>query len=176
MLRRLSVVEKEYRAQHEMLDPAIGRQSTPTSQSILFAGCSWMVIGLIAILLPTAPFAYQPVIGLAALYGGILQIFNLARSPRWKGQRLLLASGFVFLLLGIGILWRPLGNSVAIREMIGIALLADGVLRAVIGFRHGPRASSFWMFFSAGLSIAVGAVALFGWPSLSFWTLVAAIG
>lgn len=53
--------------------------------------------------------------------------------------------------------------------LIGLTLLVGGFVRLLVALGMMQRAGSFWRFFSAGVSIVLGAMVTWGWPASSFW-------
>ena len=117
----------------------------------------------------------------AAWVGGILLIaagvLRLVYAMRYGNNRMWnMVAGAVYLLLGAFMVLMPVLTVQMWTLLLGLALLAGGAVRLVVAVGQASLAGSFWRFFSAIVTLALGAMVTWGWPADSLWligTLVA---
>lgn len=96
----------------------------------------------------------------------LIQAFMYAYNRWWNGLAALL-----FLCLGALMIALPVLSLQVFTLVIACALLVSGVLRLLfaISLRHEP--GSGWRFFNGLVSLVLGGLVLWQWPSSSLWLI-----
>ncbi|MBR3926835.1 MAG: DUF308 domain-containing protein [Akkermansia sp.] len=100
----------------------------------------------------------------------LLHVFTRAGERLWSAL-----SALVFLLLGAMMLLLPLASMEIITLIIGVVLLAGGVLRLIVAFSLRRGQGRAWRFFNACVSCLLGGLVLWTWPESSLWLIGTAI-
>ncbi|WP_138934316.1 HdeD family acid-resistance protein [Roseovarius arcticus] len=151
---------------------------TTVSNRLKVVGVVFVVIGVLAILLPAwATLAGALLVAwMLTLWGivGLWFAWEMRPAKEWRyaavGFGITLGLGLVFLLFpGIGI------QTLTIVMMV--VFLMEGIVSILLGLRlSGQRTNWGWMIFSGACSLIVGAIILFGWPETATWTLGMLLG
>lgn len=142
-------------------------------------GSSWLaaLLAVAELILGFAMLSFPFLLGSAAVWVagfvfvivGLLHLIHVVTRAgnRWWS----FLSALLFLVLGICLLLQTLASMALLTLVIGVALIAAGVLRlsAAVSLRH--MSGSLWRFFNAVISIVLGAMVVWGWPGSSIWFL-----
>lgn len=142
-------------------------------------GAPWRAAlpALLELILGFVLLGFPLLLGEAAVWAGgffviALAFVRLIEGIRRERQRLWnLLAALVYALLG-GFMIARTDASLAVWTLaIGLALIAAGVFRfaLAVALRDSPGAA--WRFFSAAVSLALGAMVAAGWPASSQWFL-----
>jgi len=139
---------------------------------VLLVGCLSVVAGVIILAKPSDSLATLAVVaGIFVLADGIL---NLAASfgRRTENRGLVAVMGVLDIVIGVLLIRHPIGGVLAIALLIGIWLIAVGIVRLVGAFEREQRA---WNIVLALLEIAAGIVIVAS-PPIGFATLALLVG
>ena len=107
--------------------------------------------------------------GIVLLVVGVLrlvQVFARGGNRLWS-----LFAGLVYLALGLCMVFYT-GQSLAMLTLlVGIALLAGGLLRLVVAISMHGKAGTAWRYFNAIISLILGGLVVWSWPGSSVWLL-----
>ena len=94
---------------------------------------------------------------------------------RWSGFLLSLAAGVLSLITGATMLRAPLAGAASLTLVLSLFFLIGGIYRAItsIALRFPYWG---WSLFSGVVSVALGALLIRGWPTISLWFLGLYIG
>lgn len=92
----------------------------------------------------------------------------MLKTMKW----LLLISGLLVVVLGIGMLFTPAENLIGLAIYICIAMLISGVSEIFAYFSHERASRSYWMLISGSLSLLFGVWFLFGQSLKNFADLI----
>lgn len=101
--------------------------------------------------------------GAAIAVGGLFQIVHAFSARGWGSLAMSLIVGVLFVAGGVLLMLNPLAASLGLTLGIAAMLLASGVVRMVMAFRHW-RDFGWVLLASALLGIATGVVLLLGFP------------
>jgi uncharacterized membrane protein HdeD (DUF308 family) len=154
--------------------PSSGNPMTDAWQrhagSLKLQGGLVILLGMIAIVLPViSTLALAVVLGVVLLMVGIgegTRAFR-ARSQPGAGTALLLAA--IAAIAGLLVLINPFAGALSLAIVIGVYMIASGVLKARFAWALRPHAGWSWMAFSAVLSIVLGIAVLVGLPMTALW-------
>ena len=138
---------------------------------------SWIVLGVLAILVPVAAgLAIELILGWFLLLGGVAQLAHAFRVRPWTG----FAVGLVWALLnvaaGVILLAFPLRGVLTLTLVLAAFLLAEGVAKLVLAFRIRPDASWSGFLLSGGLGILLGLLLWAGFPGTATWAIGTLVG
>lgn len=109
------------------------------------------------------------VCGFVLVFAGILRLVQGIGHRRGRGWNLLAA--VLYLLIGALALFRPALSMEWWTLLIGMSLLAGGVLRLLVAFSMWNQGGRFWRFFNAIVSLVLGGMICWGWPGSSVWLI-----
>jgi uncharacterized membrane protein HdeD (DUF308 family) len=147
-------------------------ESTSSWWLLLLAGLVGIAAGVVVLTKPSDSLATLAVIaGIFALVdGGLDLIASLSRRTENRGLTAVL--GVVSVVVGVLLIRHPIGGVLAVALLIGIWLIAGGVVRMVRAFDLDRRA---WNIVAAALEIAAGIVIVSS-PPIGFATLALLVG
>ncbi len=140
-------------------------------------GSPWLaaVLAVMELILGFAMLSFPYLLGASAVWVAgfvfvilgllhLVHVFTRAGSRWWS-----LLSAVIFLVLGAVLLLQTADSMLAITLVIGVALLAGGVLRLLVAFGMRREEGSAWRFFNAAVSILLGGMVLWTWPESTLW-------
>lgn len=139
---------------------------------VLALGIVYVVAGVIALgneLFST--FVSVAIIGAVMFVSGIFEIFSAFQMKTWSSFFLWIALGALYAAAGILVWVNPLLAAGAFTLLIGIALIASGLMRIVLAFRLPDTAPRFWICLSGAITVLLGAIILSQWPVSSLYVL-----
>lgn len=150
---------------------------TPPGTAEQFLSSPWLTGSLAALelVLGFILLSFPYLLGLSAAWvGGFVLLFagvlRLVQGMRYADHRRWnLLAGAVYLGMGAFMVFMPMMSMQIWTLLIGLTLLVGGFVRLLVALGMMQRAGSFWRFFSAGVSIVLGAMVTWGWPASSFW-------
>lgn len=140
----------------------------------LFEGILFLVMGLLAILLPNVTvIAMTLLLGAILFLGGLAQTITFFRYPQrwWK-----LFSGLVFLIGGVIVAFMPMAGLLTLTVLIGSVLLLEGLFEIVFSLAFKPFPGWRWMMFSGVIALAFALFVLIGFPAATMLFLAIAVG
>jgi uncharacterized membrane protein HdeD (DUF308 family) len=113
--------------------------------------------------------------GIILLVAGAAEIFQAFSAPRWRGFILRLFVGALYAVCGLMLVMDPLGSSVILTLIFGVALVASGVVRLFQAFQYWQWFG--WLLLASGLvGIIAGLVILAKWPISGLWVIGFVVG
>lgn len=135
-------------------------------------GAVMLIVGVIALgnlLAATAASVY--LVGFMMLIAGGFQIAHAFGVKEWGGFFFWLLGGLLYAVGGIIAFNNPLLASSVLTLLLAASLLASGVVRAWIGYKHWSHKGSGWIIAAALITALAGLVIAVGWPVNSLWVL-----
>ncbi|ACI92022.1 hded protein [Afipia carboxidovorans OM5] len=139
---------------------------------ILALGIVYIVAGIIALgngLLSTV--LSVAIIGAVMFISGVFEIISAFQMKTWSSFFLWIVLGALYALAGIFVWANPLLAAGALTLLIGIALIASGLVRIFLAFRLPDTAPRFWICLSGAITVLLGAIILSQWPVSSLYVL-----
>lgn len=135
-------------------------------------GIVLLIVGVIALgNLLAATVASVYLVGIMMLIAGIFEIVHAFSVKTWGGFFLWLLGGLLYAAAGIVAFINPLLTSAVLTLLLAAALIASGLLRAWIGYKHWSHNGSGWIITAAVITVLCGVVIAIGWPVNSVWVL-----
>jgi uncharacterized membrane protein HdeD (DUF308 family) len=139
---------------------------------LMFVGLLSVAVGVIVLLKPSDSLVTLAVIaGIFILVDGAFDLFA-SFSHRTENRGLSAVLAVVSIVVGVVLIRHPIGGVLAVALLIGIWLIAAGVVRVVRAFDREHRA---WNIV-VGLLEAAAGIVLVSTPSISFATLALLVG
>ncbi|WP_194273830.1 MULTISPECIES: HdeD family acid-resistance protein [Rhizobium] len=105
------------------------------------------------------------------LAGGVMQVLHGFLSHGWKRRAIYVLGGILYAVASAFIISDPVLSAVGISFVIGVLLVATGVLRSLAGLRDRSRTGWGWLVASGILTLGVGVVILATWPAVGLGLL-----
>ncbi len=120
-------------------------------------GVVLVILGLVALWnVIDASLVTTIIIGWVLVIAGIATFIGAFTTDLGLGWRLLqLVLGILYVVVGFDLIADPLQGAIIVTVVIGVMLIADGILRIVAFFMDRPR-SSVWMIVLAVINILFG--------------------
>lgn len=96
-------------------------------------------------------------LGLVLAVGGIVKIVQSFLMKQWGGFAWQLLVGLIELGGGLLVYFNPMKGAIAITIVIALVLMAEGLAQLGLAFRMRAQRGVVWMFLSGIVTIAVGA-------------------
>lgn len=135
-------------------------------------GIVMLVVGTMALgnlLVATVVSVY--LVGFMMLIAGGFEIAHSFGVKSWGGFFLWLLGGLLYAVAGIIAFNNPLLASSVLTLLLAASLIASGVARAWIGYKHWSHNGSGWIIAAALITVLCGIVIAIGWPTNSLWVL-----
>lgn len=134
----------------------------------IFWGILLIVTGILALLMPEiAALATALTLAWLLIFAGGVELVHAFQTRRRTGFGWKLTAGIITLLLGLGILFFPIAGIATLALWIGAFVFAGGIVRLLLAFRVRPAKGWGWVLFDGLLSIVIGILIAWGWPSSS---------
>lgn len=137
---------------------------------LLGLGILFMLFGLLMMIFPVmTTVSLDLFFGILLFLGGIVQVITSFMHRGWKGFLLTLFSGLLFILIGLIMLFNPLGTLLTITLLVAILLIFGGLIKIIFAFITQNLPNKGWILFSGVMGIILGWLILIGWPSDAIW-------
>lgn len=137
----------------------------------------FIILGILAIVEPgVAGLAVTILVGWLLLFGGaahLVAAFSGGGPGRVIWQVLI---GIVFIAGGIYYLTHPLLGLGTLTLILAVIILAAAVFELIAYFRSRGHAGSGWLLMNAVITLFLGALIWFHWPSSSVWAIGTLVG
>ena len=139
---------------------------------LLAFGIAFLVLGAIGVASAVLLTIVSVVIfGALLIAGAALQLVESYRAGRWRGRWPHLLVALVYGIAGTIMLVDPVDASVGLTLVLGILLLATGLMRVAFALQMRPTRGWGWML-AAGMAAAVlGTIVLAAWPQAALWMI-----
>ncbi|MEQ1944138.1 HdeD family acid-resistance protein [Mesorhizobium sp. VNQ89] len=135
-------------------------------------GILMLIVGGVALgnlLIATVASVY--LVGIMMLMAGGFEIVHAFGVKTWSGFFGWLLGGLLYAIAGIVAFINPLLAAGVLTLLLAASLIAAGVVRAWIGFKHWNEKGAGWIIAAAIITALAGIVIGIGWPVNSVWVL-----
>lgn len=137
----------------------------------------FIILGMLAIIEPgVAGLAITLLVGWLLIFGGgahFIAAFSGGGAGRVIWQVLI---GIVYVVGGVYFLMHPLLGLGTLTLMLGLIITAEAVFEIIAYFRMRGQSGSGWMLMNAVITLLLGALIWFHWPSSSAWAIGTLVG
>ncbi|MCX7305467.1 MAG: HdeD family acid-resistance protein [Hyphomicrobiales bacterium] len=135
-------------------------------------GVMMLIVGVIALgNLLAATIASVYLVGIMMLFAGGFEIAHSFGVKTWGGFFWWLLSGLLYAFAGVVTFTNPLLASAVLTLLLAVSLVASGLVRGWIGYKHWSRNGSGWIMAAAVITVLCGLVIAARWPVNSLWVL-----
>jgi uncharacterized membrane protein HdeD (DUF308 family) len=114
-------------------------------------------------------------IGFTAIVAGAFEILHAFWTKGWGGFIWHILLGALYIAFGLLVVYQPVTGALVLTYILGLVLLASGIVRIFMSFRHWADAG--WlMLLSGAFGVLAGLVILTGWPTTGLWVLGLLLG
>ena len=134
---------------------------------VVYFVAGWIALG--SVVLATVVSVW--LVGLMMIAAGVGEVIGAFRISGWGKAMLWAAIGLLYILSGAVTIMNPLLAAVVLTFVLGITLVASGVVRLIVAIGLRGEKSSGWVALSAAVTILLGLMILFRWPVSSLYVL-----
>ena len=139
---------------------------------IVALGVVYVVAGVIALgSVMSATVATVFVVGIMMVIAGVAEVIHAFQIKTWGRFLFWLALGILYIVAGFVAFENPLLTAVWLTFILGVALVASGVMRMFLGFNMKEGTPWVWVVVSGAITLLLGLIILAHWPISSLWTL-----
>ena len=139
---------------------------------IVALGVIYVITGIIALgSVVMATVASVFVVGIMMLIAGIAEVINAFQVKSWGRFVLWLLLGALYIVAGFTTFENPLLAAVLLTLILGIALIASGIMRMILAFSMQAGTPWIWILASGVITLLIGLVILAHWPVSSLYVL-----
>src|ERR1700751_6165298 len=139
---------------------------------IIALGVVYVLAGLVA--LGSVVFATVVtvfVVGIMMLIAGVAEVINSFQLKSWGKFLFWLLLGALYILAGFVTFENPLLAAAILTLILGVALVASGIMRIILAFSMKAGTPWIWVLFSSAITFLPGLVILAHWPVSSLYIL-----
>jgi uncharacterized membrane protein HdeD (DUF308 family) len=140
-------------------------------------GVVFILLGILAIIEPgVAGLAVTILVGWLLIFGGVahlLAVFSGGGAGRVVWQVLI---GIVYIVGGFYFLTHPLLGLGTLTLLLAVIILAEAVFEVIVYFLRRAEGGSGWLLVNALITLLLGGLIWFHWPSSSVWAIGTLVG
>jgi len=141
------------------------------------AAVLFIVLGLFAIIEPAvAGLAVALLVGWLLIFGGASHLIGAFKGGGAKQVIFQLLIGIIYLISGFYCLTHPLLAIGTLTLLLASVILVEGVLEIISYFRLKGEDASGWMLLNGIITLLLGGMIWFHWPSSSIWAIGILLG
>jgi uncharacterized membrane protein HdeD (DUF308 family) len=114
-------------------------------------------------------------IGFTAIVVGAFEILHAFWTKGWGGFVWHILLGVLYIAFGLLVVNQPVSGALVLTYILGLVLLASGIVRILVGFRHWVE-TGWMMVLSGAFGVVAGLIILTGWPTTGLWVLGLLLG
>ena len=144
---------------------------------IVALGVVYVIAGIIA--LGSVAFATVVtvfVVGIMMLIAGVAEVINAFQIKTWDKFLLWLLLGALYIVAGFLTFDNPLLAAAFLTLLLGVALIASGIMRIALGFSMRAGTPWGWVALSGVVTLLLGMIILAHWPVSGLWVLGVLLG
>jgi uncharacterized membrane protein HdeD (DUF308 family) len=139
---------------------------------IIALGVVYVIAGIIALgSIVMATVASVFIVGIMMVIAGIAEVINAFQFSSWGKFLLWLLLGALYIVAGFVTFENPLLAAAVLTLVLGIALVASGIMRIILAFGMREGMPWIWIAISGAITLLLGAVILAHWPVSSLYAL-----
>ena len=140
---------------------------------LLALGIGFILLGTIALGMSVAVTVVTVLFfGVLLAIGGTVQLIQAFRSRGWQSIGMHVLIAVLYLVAGISLMTQPVAGSLALTALLGVAFVATGILRIVMGLQIKKSGIGWgWVVFAGFLSLILGVMIFMQWPFSALWVI-----
>jgi uncharacterized membrane protein HdeD (DUF308 family) len=139
---------------------------------IVALGVIYVIAGFVAlgsVVLATVATVF--VVGIMMLIAGVAEVINAFQIKTWGKFLLWLLLGVLYIVAGFVTFENPLLAAALLTLLLGVSLVASGIMRIVLAFSMKEGAPWIWVALSGAITLLLGIVILAHWPVSGLYIL-----
>jgi uncharacterized membrane protein HdeD (DUF308 family) len=139
---------------------------------IIALGIIYVIAGLIAlgsVVMATVVSVF--VVGIMMLIAGVAEVINAFQVKSWGKFLFWLLLGGLYIVAGFVTFENPLLAAALLTLLLGVALVASGIMRIILAFSMKEGTPRIWVILSSIITLVLGLVILAHWPVSSLYIL-----
>src|ERR1700732_4709970 len=139
---------------------------------IIALGIIYIIAGLIAlgsVVMATVVSVF--VVGIMMLIDVVAEVNNAFQVKSWGKFLFWLLLGVLYIVAGFVTFENPLLAAALLTLLLGVALVASGIMRIILAFSMKVRTPRIWVILSSVITLLLGLVILAHWPVSSLYIL-----
>jgi uncharacterized membrane protein HdeD (DUF308 family) len=153
-------------------------QTAPSKAQVAMRVAKGIVLVLLGLAALAAPGAtavgFTFVLAWILMIGGLTHLLTLWHASTLLGATRSIAIGLLYFAAGLVLLRQPVWAVTSLTVVIGLVLLAEGVI-GVIAYISGDHRTGSELL-TAIVALALGAIVINGWPLSSVWAIGTVVG
>jgi uncharacterized membrane protein HdeD (DUF308 family) len=139
---------------------------------VIALGVVYIIAGLIALgSVVMATIVTVFVVGIMMLIAGVAEVFYAFQIKTWGKFLLWLLLGALYIIAGFLTFENPLLAAALLTLLLGIALIASGIMRIWLAFSMKEGMPWIWVVVSGVITVLLGLIILAHWPVSSLYIL-----
>ena len=139
---------------------------------VIALGVVYIIAGLIALgSVVMATIVTVFVVGIMMLIAGVAEVFHAFQIKTWGKFLLWLLLGALYIIAGFLTFENPLLAAALLTLLLGIALIASGIMRIWLAFSMKEGMPWIWVVVSGVITVLLGLIILAHWPVSSLYIL-----
>ena len=140
-------------------------------------GILFLVCGMLAIAMPLASsIGLVIVLGWLILFAAIWHLIFAFQAGSFGGVLWQILLGLLYGLVAIYMLIHPLLGVLSLTLVLGVFLLIEGVFEIILYFNVRNAANAGWVLLNGIITLVLGGLIWFHWPSSSVWVIGTLVG
>jgi uncharacterized membrane protein HdeD (DUF308 family) len=139
---------------------------------IVALGAVYVLAGLVAlssVVLATVVSVF--IVGIMMIVVGVAEVINAFQFKSWGKFVLWIVLGLLYIVAGVVTFQNPLLAAALLTLMLGVALVASGIMRIVLAFSMKEGMPWMWVVLSGVITLLLGVIILAKWPVASLYIL-----
>ena len=139
---------------------------------VIALGVVYIIAGLIALgSVVMATIVTVFVVGIMMLIAGVAEVFHAFQIKTWGRFLLWLLLGALYVVAGFLTFDNPLLAAALLTLLLGVSLIAGGIMRIVLAFNMKEGMPWIWVVVSGVITLLLGLIILAHWPVSSLYIL-----
>lgn len=137
----------------------------------------FIILGILAIIEPgVAGLAVTLLVGWLLIFGGVAHFVTAFKGGGTKQVLWQVLIGIVYLIGGYYFVTHPIMGIGTLTLLLAGIILAEGVIEIVAYFRTRLVGGSWWLLLNGIVTVLLGCLIWFHWPSSSVWAIGILVG
>jgi uncharacterized membrane protein HdeD (DUF308 family) len=143
----------------------------------LLSGVILIVLGIVAIAIPAVSTIFAETwIALILASAGVTKIIYGFQNRNNGGFIWQILLGALYIATGIMLFTNPWTGIITLTLLLGSFLLTEGVFELILAFRLRPQSNWTWVLGDGIITLLLGALIWFNWPSNAPWIIGTLLG
>lgn len=141
------------------------------------AAVLFIILGMFAIIEPgVAGLGVTLLVGWLLVFGAVMHFIAAFKGGGAKQVLLQVLIGILYLIGGLYFLTHTIMGVATLTLLLAGIILAEGVLELIAYFRLRKEGASGWMLLNAIITLLLGCLIWFHWPSSTVWAIGTLVG